>query len=201
MTFKSLDEALTNFASTYRRSLWTEQNAYVEIWTEKDAISGVMAQETSPWDTPLMVSRGFSSISFLHSAAEAILHVGKPAYLYYFGDHDPSGVHIDRKIESDLREFAPGADIHFHRVAVRPEQISLWNLPTRPTKKSDSRSKGFIGNSVEVDAIPPTQLRELVRNCITQHIDQAKLAALRHTEQLERTTLKNYSSSMRRYAA
>jgi hypothetical protein len=55
--------------------------------------------------------------------------------VHYFGDHDPSGVHIDRNIERQLRELAPHAYISFERVAVRPEQIEEWGLLTRPTKQ------------------------------------------------------------------
>ncbi len=188
-TYSSMESALQSTARAYRRSLWDEQDVYVEIWTEKDALAGVLLQETSPWDVPLMVSKGFASVTYLYEAAESIKAAGKPAYLYYFGDHDPSGVHIDRAIERRLREFAPDADIHFARVAVRPEQIEEWNLPTRPTKRTDSRSKGFKGESVEVDAIPPAKLRQLVRDCITQHIDKDVLERTKLTEQLERETL------------
>src|SRR5262249_3089988 len=152
---------------TYRRDLWDNQDHYVEVWTEKDALAGVLLEETRKWDVPLMVSRGFASASYLYEAAETIKAVGKPTYLYYFGDHDPSGLYIDRAIERGLREHAPEADIHFERVAVKPWQIELWNLPTRPTKtKGNPHSKGFEGASVEVDAIPPTDLRELVADCI-----------------------------------
>ena len=69
------------------------------------------------------------------------------------------------------------------------EQIDLWALPTRPTKKTDSRSKGFDDESVEVDAIPPGQLRRLVRNCILQHIDRRQMLACEKVEQAERATL------------
>ena len=31
--------------------------------------------------------------------------------------------------------------IEFTRAAVTPEQIARWNLPTRPTKASDSRAR------------------------------------------------------------
>lgn len=55
-------------------------------------LAGVLMQETEIYDVPLMVSRGYSSLSFLHSAAEAIAANGKPAYIYHFGDLDPSGV-------------------------------------------------------------------------------------------------------------
>jgi hypothetical protein len=188
-TYSSMEAALQNTAEAYRRSLWDEQQAYVEIWTEKDALAGVLMQETSPWDVPLMVSKGFSSVTYLYEAAQSILAEDKPAYLYYFGDHDPSGVHIDRAIERRLREFAPDADIHFERVAVRPEQIEEWNLPTRPTKKTDSRSRSFEGDSVEVDAIPAADLRALVADCITRHIDAGILKRTQRVEQLERETL------------
>lgn len=50
-----------------------------------------------------MVTRGYSSLSFLHSAAETIEAKNKPTYLYYFGDHDPSGRDITRVTEQRLR--------------------------------------------------------------------------------------------------
>ena len=66
--------------------------------------------------------------------------------------------------------MAPDAEISFERLAVTPEQIRAWDLPTRPTKNSDSRSKGFGDISVELDAIAPEQLRDLVRDVIEQHL-------------------------------
>jgi hypothetical protein len=185
-TFSSLEDALRLTRQTYRRSLWDNQDVYVEVWTEKDALAGVLLDVTREWDVPLMVSRGFSSITYLHSAAENIAEQDKPTFIYYFGDHDPSGVVVDRKIEQGLREFAPDAEIEFERVAVRPEQIVEWGLPTRPTKKTDSRSKSFEGESVEVDAIEPACLRQIVRECIERHVDRQALGVLKAAERSER---------------
>jgi len=39
-----------------------------------------------------------------------------------------------------IRRQAPDAEIHFERLAVTPEQIPAWDLPTRPTK-ADTHSK------------------------------------------------------------
>jgi hypothetical protein len=194
-TYSSMEDALENTARTYRRSLWDNQDVYVEVWTEKDALAGVLLEETRVWDVPLMVSKGFSSITYLYEAAQAIRSQGKPAYLYYFGDHDPSGVHIDRVIENRLREFAPDAEIHFERIAVTKEQIAQFNLPTRPTKRSDSRSKTFEGESVEVDAIPPRQLRAMVADCINRHVDQHALSVLNTAEESEREILYKLSQA------
>ena len=112
--------------------------------------------------------------------------MNKPAYLYYVGDHDPSGVHIDRTIERRLREMAPDAEIHFQRRAVLPEQIQSMNLPTRPTKTSDSRAKGFGDISVELDAIEPGRLRALVQETIEQHLPAKQYEILKATEASER---------------
>ncbi|MGI8857537.1 MAG: hypothetical protein ACR2JW_17525 [Thermomicrobiales bacterium] len=188
-TFTSLDHALKVTAETYRRALWHDLPTYCEIWLEKDALAGVLYEETEQWDVPLMVTRGYASLSYLHEAAEAIAEQGKPAYIYYLGDYDPSGMDIPRKVEARLREFAPDAEIHFERVAVTPEQIVAFALPTRPTKTTDSRSKGFAAQSVEVDAMASATLRALVRTCITRHVEEATLAAVERVEDAEREVL------------
>jgi hypothetical protein len=199
-TYSSLEDALLSTAHFYRRALWEAQDAYVEIWLEKDALAGVLYAETEQWDVPLMVTRGYPSISYLYDAAETIAACDKPAYLYYFGDYDPSGIDIPRNVETRLREFAPDATIHFERVAVTAEQITAWRLPTRPTKRSDSRSARFSGESVEVDAIPPDRLRALASDCITQHIDESRLAATRYVEAEERRALKMWANKQREEA-
>ena len=194
-TDRGLEAALRRTAELYRRDVWAELPVYVEIWLEKDALAGVLYEETEIWDVPLMVTRGYASLSYLHGAAETINALEKPAYLYYFGDYDPSGVDITRAVEAGIREFAPDAEIHFERVAVTYDQIRAWDLPTRPTKQSDSRSKNFGDESVEVDAILPAQLRELVRACIVRHIDPNVWGRLQRIEEAERETLINITES------
>ena len=134
-------------------------------------------------------------MSYLYEAADAIADQGKPSYLYYFGDYDPSGVDITRNVEAGIREFAPDAEIYFQSVAVTPRQIKQWGLPTRPTKTSDSRSRNFGDESVEVDAIEPAQLRDLVRQCITRHVDQDALKRCQAIEAQERETMRRISDA------
>ena len=188
-THSSLDAALRDTARLYRRAVWDNQDVYVEVWCEKDALAGVLYDVTRDWDVPLMVTRGYPSLSYLHEAAEAIAEQGRPAFLYYFGDHDPSGVDIERNVGARLAEFSAGAKITLSRVAVTPEQIIAMALPTRPTKQTDSRSHGFVGGSVEVDAIPPRELRVLVRECIERHVNPTAFHALQAAEQSERLML------------
>ena len=134
-----------------------------------------------------MVARGYASLSFLHSAAEAINELYVPAFIYHLGDYDPSGVNAGEKIEETLRELAPDAEIIFERIAVTPEQIEEWSLPTRPTKASDSRAKTFgSAISVELDAIAPDLLRAIVQAAIEDHLPTEQFAVLQAAEQSER---------------
>jgi hypothetical protein len=223
-TYGSMEAALENTVQTYRRQVWANQGAYVEVWLEKEALAGVVYDLTSEWDVPLMVTRGYPSITFLHEAAEAMdaaagvsqlaraakgcdrifgeigdvldavmLDGSKEVFVYYFGDHDPSGVDIPRNVEHRLNEFAT-ARINFERVAVTPYQVAAWNLPTRPTKGTDSRARDWQGGSVELDAIPVDLLRALVSGCIEGHVDQSQLNLLRTVEAEERAVLERLTS-------
>lgn len=188
--YGSVEEALEETRRHYRRDHWRELDEYVEVWLEKDALAGVLFRVTDEWGVPLMVTRGFASLSYVHNAAETIERVGKPTHLYYFGDYDPSGVEIDRNLERRLREFAPCSEIHFERVAVRREQIDEYDLPTRPTKRTANHGRGVHdGESVEVDAIPPATLLGLVRGAIEHHVDHSRVAVLEAAEASERELL------------
>ncbi len=188
-TYGSIEDALQETARLYRKALWVDAGAYVEVWLEKDALAGVVLPVTSSYDVPLMVARGYASLSFLHSAAGHIKSLDVPTFIYHFGDFDPSGVNAAEKIESTLKEMAPSAEIRFARVAVTERQIARWNLPTRPTKTTDSRAKGFGDVSVELDAIEPNLLRGLVTECIEMHLPSDQFDVLKAAEESERTLL------------
>jgi hypothetical protein len=239
-SYDDLGQMLEDAAASYRRALWHSQPAEVQIYSEKDAISGVVLPVTRRWDVPLGIVRGYSSESFAWSVAQSIIEAagrGKDTHVYQLGDHDPSGVDAWRAFRKsvcgflleeyrELRErlaaahpvdfgddsgyrpdgiydqdggasscvFVTGeetAAVHFERLAVTEIQVYELGLPARPTKPSDSRSPGFGGESVEVDAIPPTVLRQLVEDAITQHIDPEALRLTQVAEQSERDILTN----------
>src|SRR5262249_34524186 len=108
---------------------------------------------------------------------------------YHFGDYDPSGQDAAANIERRLREFAPNASITFRQIAVTPNQITRWNLPTRPTKSSDPRAANFADQPVELDAITPQRLRALVRTAIERHMPKHRYEILKAAEEAERQGL------------
>jgi hypothetical protein len=127
------------------------------------------------------------------------LRGGKPCYMYYIGDFDPSGWQMARTLEDWLLKF--GAPVVFERLAVNPDQSQAWDLPTRPSKVSDTRCKAFFAQfgdgteSVELDAIHPDSLRGLVRDAIEQHVDHGQLEALRREEGAARAALQELAQA------
>src|SRR5262245_33718676 len=86
-TYTGLAALLERQADMYRRDLWAGQESYVEVWLEKEALAGVVVDVTAEYDVPLMVTRGYASLSFLHSAAELMAAKrgeGKVVYIYQF---------------------------------------------------------------------------------------------------------------------
>lgn len=196
-TWDSVDQMLDDASESYRRALWHDQPVYVEVLSEKDAITGAILPVTAEWDVPLGIARGYSSETFCWETARALqwqICARKHCYVYQLGDHDPSGVDAWRAFRERVTEFLddwdcrPGDYVEFERLAVTPEQIDSMGLLTRPTKPNDTRSADFDGESVEVDAIPANELRRIVRDAIEQHIPRETLESERRIEQAERET-------------
>jgi hypothetical protein len=189
-TWSSAKQALASTAHFYRQNLWIDQGVHVEFWSEKDAIRGVVYPVTAEYHVPLMIARGFSSETFLYETAEDINTEGNPTVIYQLGDHDPSGIAAWQQVQDRLTDLVdPRIDIEFERIAVTPEQIVEYDLPTRPTKQSDTRARNFEGDSVEIDAIPTSTLRGLVREAIEMWIDPEALRLTRIAEDSERDIL------------
>ena len=193
----SVSEAIKDCSRFYRKNIWKDLDVQVEIWSEKETLTGVLLQDTWELGVGLYPCRGYPSITFLRSVALEIEDTWKPTFIYYFGDHDPSGKDIPRKILQRLEEFTELAEIHFKQLAITPDQIEAWNLPTRPTKASDSRAKNFKGDPVEIEAIPPTNLRQLCREAIESHLPEGWLDKIRVAEESEQQLILMFAADKR----
>jgi hypothetical protein len=150
-----------------------------------------------------MISRGMPSLTFLHGTAQVVYRAarqGKLTYIYQFGDHDPSGVLIPQFIKRRLDEMCERLDCPspiIERVALTEEHIAEFDLPTRPTKRDGNQhAKKFEGESVELDALPPNILRDMVREVIEQHITPRELEVLRAAEESERDILRKLAGGL-----
>lgn len=165
-------QIVSQAAAQFRVDRWATQGCHVEVMIEKDAVAGVLEQLCKDLDVRLIPNRGYASQSMMWAHGYRLYRAGanKTVYLFYLGDHDPSGLDMDRDICERLAMFSYHTRIHFQRLALTREQIDELHLPPNPAKLSDSRAAGYIGehgrNSWELDALEPAYLNALVEEAV-----------------------------------
>ena len=129
----------------------------------------------------------FSAADVFRRAEKA----GKLPVIFHLGDYDPSGHGAADSAENSLHEHF-GCNLLFERIAVTENQIRELNLPTRPVKLSDSRAKNWKGSEcVELDAMDPGYMQNLVEEKITDLIDEEEWEISKAIETAERHTLES----------
>jgi len=136
---------VSDFADTarraYRRDVWAGQDHLVEIWLEKDALSGIFEEILGRYGVTLNVGRGYDGWTSIHEAAQRYRDwVGK-ATILYFGDFDPSGRDIVRSLADRLGFFGTCPDMTI--CAILRSDIADYNLPQtspRPRTRDETPS-------------------------------------------------------------
>jgi len=199
--FDTPQEAARHAASLYRKNLWMDAACRLEVWIEKDALSGVVSPVTyDEYGIGLYVARGFASLSYLHRSAMTIEASDKPTVILHLGDYDPSGQLAAHSIEDTLRKLAPNSSITFTQLAVTPQQIAQWQLPTRPTKIENNahvKKTNWKGDSVELDAIAPDDLRSLLRAEIEYYMPAEQLKIAKAAEESEREIFESWAKRLK----
>lgn len=190
-------DALTDTIDHYRLNRQEDQKVYVEVWVEKDALSGVLKRITGKYHVNLMVNRGYSSTTAMYDAYVRIStqqDLGKKCYILYLGDHDPSGLDMVRDIRERLETFGVSPEVK--AIALTSEQVAKYNPPPNPAKFSDPRATWYINKfgatSWEVDALPPEVLNTLLVSEIEALIDMDKYRAKISKEDYDKATLKGF---------
>ena len=176
--------------SAYRRNVWEGQPSYLEVWLEKDALSGVFEDVLKPYGVTLNVARGYDGWDSIHNAARRYQDY-EGVVVLYFGDFDPSGEDMVRSLKERLAFF--GCYPEIIKCALTMEDIERYNLPPDFTKDKDTRQKGFVakyGNvSVELDALPSGVLRERLVSGIEGNMDLDRFGEVKNIEQMEKEKL------------
>jgi len=126
--WNDIPDIVNSAISSYRRNRWNGQENYVEVWVEKDALSGVLEPITRKYHVNLMVNRGYSSASAMHDSSLRFKRQerkGKNTFILYLGDHDPSGMDMVRDIQERLDIF--GCSVQVKRIALNMEQIEQFS--------------------------------------------------------------------------
>ena len=160
--YVSMWSDLSEFAEiavrSYRREVWATQPGYLEVWLEKDALSGLFERVLNRYGITLNVGRGFDGWSSIRNAAERYTEhdeCGQDVTVLYFGDFDPSGEDMVRSLRERLSFFDCCPTLI--KCALIAEDIRRYALPPNNTKPGDTRSAKFVQQhgdvSVELDAL------------------------------------------------
>jgi hypothetical protein len=194
VTYRNASEALRHWQGSYRADLWSRASHYVEVWCESRSIAGVIENTCREMAVSLYPAGGFTSLTLAHQAAESINEATGnglwcPANVIYLGDYDPAGVLIDKKVEEELRtHLDPDVDLRFYRIAITPEQIEEMDLPTKPRKVGERRAQ-HVQETVEAEAMPAREMRQLLRLWIEAFLPPGALAAAKVAEESERAQI------------
>jgi hypothetical protein len=208
--WESTDAFIAAVQSMYRRDLWRDNPVRVEFWIEKATLCGFLDPVICDrWGLTYWAGGGFTSETVLYKGGTAIAAQGKPTYIYTLSDFDPSGedianhiAHGNKQCPGGITRFTAGVPVYVQQLAVTKEQIRKWQLPTRPVvsrgkgkepEEISSRKQRFIDEhgdaAVELDAIPPNLLRDLIDKTIASRCDPRKVDELRSIEKSERKLL------------
>lgn len=194
-TERSVAGAIDRTISFYNLDKLQDQDVYIEVWIEKDALTGVFKPICDEYDIRLVTNKGYTSSSFIYQAFkrfEDAVCDEKKVYILYFGDHDPSGIDMIRDIRDRSEEFLEHSDdldiidmketFEVMQIGLNHKQVMQYKPPENPAKKTDPRYAQYkrrfgFETSWEVDALEPSVLVELTKNAIEKLIDQDKYLA------------------------
>ncbi len=181
-SYGSREEFLSSMARNYRRNLWEHSDFECEVWMEKNAMTSIIFPITTEYDVKLYPLGGFSSETAIWNAAETFKDTDKEVRILYMTDYDTSGLDMLNQIEKGLYRFGVN-NVVIERIAVTPQQIIDYNLPSRPDKKGSF-------DACELDAFIPKDIRSIVEENILRFIDIDEVERLREIEEEERESFR-----------
>jgi hypothetical protein len=188
--------------AAYRLPRWEGQDAYCELWVEKDALAGVLVPLAREFHVTMMVNRGYSSQSAMYESAGRFKEAqdeGKNLVLFYLGDHDPSGEDMVRDVGDRLHMFGV-EDLSVNKLALTKPQIDKYKPPPNPAKMTDSRAAAYVEqhgkSSWEVDALPPNVLQALIRSALAREVDKTLMDDIKAKEERDKERLRNAAARL-----
>lgn len=193
-------------AASFRLDKWEDQPCHVEVMVEKQALEGILIPVCRSLDVRFSANRGYSSTSLFYDVGKRMGQAGeegKDLHVLYLGDHDPSGIDMERDLRSRVPLFAR-QDICVQRLALNIDQVHRYRLPENTAKETDSRYAAYAAEfgpiCWELDALEPNVLAELVRTAVARRRDEDLWEEAAAREAAMRNELAQYAADYRESA-
>jgi hypothetical protein len=149
---------------------------------EKSSLDDVLAPIAASRQADLYLPTGEPSDTQIHQMARIGAEDGRPMVVLYISDADPAGwqmpISVGRKLQAFRESLFPELDFQVHRVALTPDQVREYGLPSTPLKDTEKRADAWQREmgvaQTEVDALAslqPDLLRRIVRDAIGPFYD------------------------------
>lgn len=139
------------------------------VLLEKQALETIFERAIGEMSI-LVVARGFNSFTQMYELRKLLKDDDREVHVKIFTDFDDSGLLIQNNFLNQMRKYLK---IHFtnvERIALTKELVEKHNLPTNPTKKS-THSKYNLPYFVELDALEPKLLTDMIKTECRKHFD------------------------------
>jgi hypothetical protein len=149
---------------------------------EKSSLDAVLGPIATRYQADLYLPTGDISDTLIYQMAFIGAEDGRRMVVLYFADADPSGwnmgIVIARKLQAlEILHF-PGLEFEVHRVALTPDQVRRFDLPSTPLKATEKRAgawwDAFGVEQTEIDALAtlrPDLLRQIAREAVAPFFD------------------------------
>ena len=160
----------------FRTDPWAKADEIVLVFSEKRGMSPILSEITDDYGVPLYPMAGYTSETALWEAGERIKKIGKSAHVFQVGDRDNSGLDMADEAMDRLRRMVAPLPVTFERIAVLEEHIAAYGLPTRPQKEDKRGDVEAVEDAVEIDAMDPDIVQDLLRLALRRHMPDERLA-------------------------
>jgi hypothetical protein len=146
-----------------------EQPYRLVLVGEKSSLRPVLDPIAQDYRADLYLPTGEISDTQIRMMARAGADDGRPMVVFYFADCDPAGwqmaISVSRKLQAFIALGVPDLQLQVHRVALTPDQVRLYSLPSTPLKATERRADDWSQATgvaqTEIDALAALQPRVL----------------------------------------
>jgi hypothetical protein len=143
---------------------------------EKSSLDAVLAPIAAAYEADLYLPTGEPSDTQIYQMAKIGADDGRPMVVSYFSDADPSGwqmpLSVGRKLQAFKTSLFPELDFQVQRVALTPDQVREYGLPSTPLKDTEKRADAWQAamgvEQTEIDALASLQPDLLRRSPATR---------------------------------
>jgi hypothetical protein len=154
----------------------------IVLFGEKSSLADVLSPIAENYEADLYLPTGEISDTLMHRMASIALRDGRPMVVLCFSDADPAGWQMPISIGRKLQAFCtllPGMpDFAVYRVALTPQQVGEYGLPSTPLKDTELRADKWRTawgvEQTEVDALAslrPELLDQIARQALDGFFD------------------------------